>query len=163
MHNNSLFKSLFFLAVVLVFFSCDKEYSAVGDNLIGENNFELVRYSSNVLAYNEKITPIQSSNLPVNAIGIYDNPAFGKTTANFVTQLSLAAVAPVFGTNPVIESVYLDVPYFVDATQTTAITTGGNTYVLDSIYAFGFHTKKLQLPYDVHRQYMMREDLRRHQ
>jgi hypothetical protein len=29
------------------------------------------------------------NNLPVNALGIFDNPAFGTTTANFATQLVL--------------------------------------------------------------------------
>ncbi|TRX23600.1 DUF4270 domain-containing protein [Flavobacterium franklandianum] len=134
MHNNSLFKSLLFIAGILLFVSCDKEYSAIGDALIGDNNFELVKYPSNVVAHNEKIIPIESDNLDVNALGIYDNPAFGKTTANFVTQLALGTLNPTFGANPLIESVYIDVPYFVDATQTAAITTGGNTYVLDSIY-----------------------------
>lgn len=137
MHNNSLFKSLLFTVGILLFVSCDKEYSAVGDALIGDNNFELVKYPSNVEAHNEKITsldPIESNNLDVNALGIYDNPAFGKTTANFVTQLTLATLNPTFGTNPLIDSVYIDVPYFVDADSTVAITSAGNTYVLDSIY-----------------------------
>ena len=137
MHNNSLFKSILFTAGILLFVSCDKEYSAVGDALIGDNNFELVKYPSNVEAHNEKITstdPIESNNLDVNALGIYDNPAFGKTTANFVTQLTLATLNPTFGTNPLIDSVYIDVPYFVDADSTVAITSAGNTYVLDSIY-----------------------------
>jgi hypothetical protein len=134
MHNNSLFKSLLCIAGILLFVSCDKEYSAVGDALIGDNNFELVKYPSNVVAHNEKITPIESNNLDVNALGISDNPAFGKTTANFVTQLTLATLDPTFGKNPEIDSVYIDVPYFVDALQTVPLTTGGNTYVLDSIY-----------------------------
>jgi hypothetical protein len=140
MHNNSFFKPLLFLASILLFVSCDKEYSAVGDALIGENHFELDKYTSSVVAYNEKIPAIESKNLPINALGIYDNPAFGKTTANFATQITLAVPAPTFGVNPVIESVYLEVPYFVDATQTKPITnsttglTAGNTYVLDSIY-----------------------------
>lgn len=136
MHNNSLFKSLLFTAGILLFVSCDKEYSAVGDALIGDNNFELVKYPSNVEAHNEKITstdPIESNNLDVNALGIYDNPAFGKTTANFVTQLTLATLNPTFGTNPVIESVYLEVPYF-STLLTTDATSGDHTYELDSIY-----------------------------
>ncbi|MBX9806204.1 MAG: DUF4270 domain-containing protein [Flavobacteriaceae bacterium] len=140
MHNNSFFKSILFFVSIVLFASCDKDYSTVGDALIGENHFDLVKYPSNVVAYNEKITPIESNNLPVNPLGIYDNPAFGKTTASFVTQLSLATLNPTIGKNPVVESVYLDIPYFVDATQTKPIAsttigvTAGNTYVLDSIY-----------------------------
>jgi len=133
MHNNSIFKSLLFLVSILLFVSCDKEYSAIGDALIGENHFELAKYNSSVIAYNEKITPIQSSNLPINALGIYDNPAFGKTTANFVTQLSLVNVNPTFGPNAVIDSVVVDVPYFSTLKSTNA-TTGNSEYELDSIY-----------------------------
>ncbi len=136
MHNSSIFKFLLFFTTSLLFVSCDKEYSAVGDALIGDNNFELVKYPSNVVAYNEKITPIESNNLAVNAFGIYDNPAFGKTSASFVTQIILASANPTINPalNQVIESVDLDVPYFVDATQTKPRDAGGFTYVLDSIY-----------------------------
>ena len=134
MHNNSFFKPFLLLVSILLFVSCDKDYNEIGDALIGENHFDLAKYTSSVVAYNEKITPIQSENLAVNALGIYDNPAFGKTTANFATQLILASTSPVIGANPVIESVYIDVPYFVDTNKTTPITAGGNTYELDSIY-----------------------------
>ena len=134
MHNNSFFKPLLLLVSIVLFVSCDKDYTEIGDALIGENNFDLAKYTASVVAYNEKITPIQSENLAVNALGIYDNQAFGKTTANFATQLILASENPKIGSNPVIESVYLDVPYFVDATKTVPITAGGNTYELDSIY-----------------------------
>lgn len=134
MRNNSVFKLILLVLSVTFFVSCDKDYNVIGDALIGENHFDLAKETYSVVAYNQKITPIQSNNLPINALGIYDNPAFGKTTANFATQLTLAAVDPVFGIKPEIESVYLEIPYFVDATQTKPITTGGNTYVLDSIY-----------------------------
>jgi hypothetical protein len=136
MHNNSFFKSILFLASILLFVSCDKEYSTVGDALIGDNNFDLTSATYSVVAYNEKITPIQSDNLAINALGIYDNVAFGKTTANFATQLIMASPNPTIDSalKQDIESVYLDVPYFVDADSTVAIAAGGNTYVLDSIY-----------------------------
>ena len=143
MHKYSVFKSLFFIAISLLFASCDKDFSNVGESLIGENNFEIVPYVSEVVSYNEKIAPIQSENLPVNALGIYDNPAFGVTTANFVTQVTLATLNPIIGKNPVIDSVYIDIPYFIDADSTVAITSAGNTYALDSIY--GKKSAKIKL------------------
>lgn len=143
MHNNSFFKTLLLLASILLFVSCDKDYNEIGDALIGENHFDLSKENYSLVAYNQKITPIQSDNLPINALGIYDNPAFGKTTANFATQLIIASVNPTIGANPVIDDVYLDVPYFVDASKTVPITTGGNTYELDSIY--GASTAKIKL------------------
>ena len=85
------------------------------------------------MAYNEKITPIESKNLPINALGISDNSAFGKTNANFVTQVTLAIENPTIGANPIIDSVYIDVPYFSTKISTDA-TSGISTYELDSIY-----------------------------
>jgi hypothetical protein len=132
MLNNSFFKYILFLVSILLFVSCDKEYSQVGDALIGENHFDLAKYTSSVVAYNEKITPIQSNNLSINALGIYDNPAFGKTTAHFATQLIMASPNPTFGTNPVIDSVYIDIPYF--STLLSTDVSGNRVYELDSIY-----------------------------
>ena len=149
MHKYSVFKPLFFIAIFLLFSSCDKDFNGVGESLIGDNNFEIVKYASDVVSYNEKITPIQSVNLPINALGIYENSAFGVTTASFVTQLTLASLNPTIGKNPVIDSVYIDIPYFIDASKTEALpikTAGvaaGNTYVLDSIY--GLPTAKIKL------------------
>jgi Domain of unknown function (DUF4270) len=131
MYNTSLFKKMLLVAGVLFLYSCDKEYNAIGDNLIGDNHFDLLEYTSNVIAYNQKIGPIQSNNLPINALGMYDNPAFGKTTANFATQVVLASTNPTIGEEAVIDSVYLSVPYF---NKKTTNSDGTYTYALDSIY-----------------------------
>jgi hypothetical protein len=133
MYSNTLVKTVLFFVISLLLVSCDKEYSAVGDALIGENNFDLVQYTSKVIANNEKVTPIQSSNLPINALGIYDNPAFGKTVANFATQVTLASINPTIGIKPEIVEVYLEVPYF-STKISTDFSTGDSTYKLDSIY-----------------------------
>ena len=135
MLTNSFFKTIPFLLFVVLLNSCDKEYNVVGEDLIGDNNFELVKTESSILAYNQKIGPVQSNNLESNALGIYDNPSFGTTTANFNTQVALAVVNPTFDASAKITSVILNVPYFYDRTQTTTdAATGANTYVLDSIY-----------------------------
>ncbi|WP_338407068.1 DUF4270 domain-containing protein [uncultured Flavobacterium sp.] len=134
MRYNSFFKQILFFVSIVFFVSCDKEYNVIGADLIGDNNFTLKSYSSSVVAYNQKITPIESENLPINALGIYNNPAFGKTTANFATQLVLSAVNPVIGSNPVIDNVILNVPYFTDASKIVNNTDGSHVYTLDSIY-----------------------------
>ena len=134
MHNNSFFKQILLLASIVLFVSCDKEYNVVGDGLISQNHFMLKDSTFSVVAYNQKITPIESENLPVNALGIYDNPAFGKTTASFATQLVLSAVDPIIGNNAVIDSVYMNIPYFTDPLKNVANADGSTTYILDSIY-----------------------------
>ena len=122
------------LASIIFLYSCDKDYNAIGSDLIGDNHFDFNTYTSNVIAYNQKVGPVQSNGLAVNALGIYNNPAFGTTTANFATQLSLGSLNTEIGANPVIESVVLTVPYFTDATKTVTNTDGSHVYELDSIY-----------------------------
>ena len=134
MYNTSFFKKMLVLASIILLYSCDKDYYAIGGDLIGDNHFDFSTYTSNVVAYNQKIGPVQSNDLAVNRLGIYTNPAFGTTTANFATQLSLGSVSPEIGSNPEIESVILTVPYFTDATKTVTNTDGSHVYELDSIY-----------------------------
>ncbi|KDN56590.1 DUF4270 domain-containing protein [Flavobacterium seoulense] len=142
MRNNSFFKIIILILGVVFFTSCDKDFNTIGDNLIGNEHFGLESKSFNVLSYNQKIGPVQSNNLPINALGVYEDPVFGTTEASFVTQVVLASPNPVIGANPEIESVILYVPYLVKSTTTDA-TTGDNTYVLDSIY--GPETGKIKL------------------
>ena len=134
MYNTSFFKKILLLATVAIFYSCDKEFNSIGDDLIGDNHFDLEAEDYSVTAYNQKVTPVASNNLPINALGIYDNPVFGTTTASFNTQLTLTSYPPSLGFEAVIDSVTLNIPYFVDATKTTTSADGKRTYVLDSIY-----------------------------
>jgi hypothetical protein len=133
MYNTSFIKKMLLVVISIVFlYSCDKDYNSIGGNLMGDNHFDLLQYTSPVLAHNQKIGPVASNNLAINALGIINDPAFGKTTAHFATQLNLAAIAPTIGANAVVDSVYLSIPYF--STLTTTNTDGSHVYELDSIY-----------------------------
>lgn len=141
MYNTSFFKKILLIAAVAVFYSCDKDFNSIGDDLIGDNNFDLEAEDYSVTAFNQKVTPVASNNLPINALGIYDNPVFGLTTANFNTQVALSSYAPTLGEGVVIDSVTLNIPYFSTA---KSITDKGETiYELDSIY--GLETGKIKL------------------
>lgn len=130
---NTSFIKKFLLALTVVFlYSCDKDFNAIGDGLIGDDHFGLEPEKYDVLAFNQEITPVQSNFLPTNALGIYDNPVFGTTTANFVTQVVLETYGPTIGESPVIENAVLTIPYFFKNKTTDA--EGASTYVLDSIY-----------------------------
>lgn len=132
MYNTSFFKKILLISTVVLLYSCDKDFNAIGDDLIGDDHFGLESEKYDVLAYNQEVTPIQSNSLTVNALGIYDNPVLGTTTANYATQVALTAYAPSIGESPVIQSVVLSVPYFSHITATNP--DGSSTYALDSIY-----------------------------
>lgn len=141
MYNTSFIKKILLIATVVLLYSCDKDFNAIGEELIGDNHFDLQADKYDVIAYNQEVTPVQSNGLPANALGIYDNPVFGTTTANLTTQVSLGTYAPTIGESPVITKVVLSIPYFSHVTTTDP--KGGSFYALDSIY--GSATGKIKL------------------
>lgn len=141
MYNTSFIKKILLVATVVLLYSCDKDFNAIGDDLIGDNHFGLESEKYDVLAYNQEVTPVQSNGLAINGLGIYDNPVLGTTNGNFVTQLTLAAYAPTIGEEAVIDSVTLSVPYFKHIKNSNS--DGSTTYELDSIY--GSTNGKLKL------------------
>uniref|UniRef100_UPI00404971EB DUF4270 domain-containing protein n=3 Tax=Flavobacterium sp. TaxID=239 RepID=UPI00404971EB len=130
--KNNFFKISSLLFLVLIFISCDKDFNSLDSEVIGDNHFDLEKEEVSVIAYTKATGPVQANNLPLNALGIYNNPKFGQTKAHFVTQVELGAENPSFGYDPVIDSVYLYVPYFSSLQSTE--TSGERIYELDSIY-----------------------------
>ena len=145
MKNKPFYLLALFLGITtLILTACDKDFNELGSDIVDDDNFGFnVDSTLTVKAYNQKLGPIASNNLPINALGFYSNPAFGTTTANFVTQVELSTLNPVFNnTNtelyvdlPVIDSVIMDIPYFKTLTKTVVESEiRKNTYRLDSIY-----------------------------
>ncbi|PJB13642.1 MAG: hypothetical protein CO119_00180 [Flavobacteriales bacterium CG_4_9_14_3_um_filter_40_17] len=119
---------------VILFLSCSQEFSEIGTDIVGGNNFEVGRFSETfVKAYNKRISPaIETSNLPAHLLGVSNDPVYGKLKANVAVQLALNQVDPKFGVNPEIKNVILNVPYF--STRTEITTEGESIYRLDSIF-----------------------------
>lgn len=145
MYKNPLFKQILLGLFVVLFASCDKDFNEIGTNIIGEDHFNFDRDTTfSIKAFNQKLGPVASNNLDINALGIYTNPAFGKTTASFVTQLEMLSTNPIFTTinnPPVIDSVILSIPYFSKLASTDS--NGIKSYTLDSIYGEDFSKIKL--------------------
>ena len=129
--KKSIFKISSLLLFVL-FISCDKDFNSLDSDVIGENHFDLEHEEVSLVAYSKATGPVQTNNLPLNALGVYNNTKFGVTKAHFVTQVELGTENPSFGYNPIIDSVYLYVPYFSEIQSTE--TSGERIYELDSIY-----------------------------
>ena len=81
----------------LVLTSCDQEFDEIGSGVVNDDHFAfLPDNSATVRAYTQETGVVQSNNLPLNTLGYYENPIFGKVTASFVTELELANVNLVF-------------------------------------------------------------------
>ena len=135
-------------AVFLTLLSCDKDYNSIGSNIIGEGNYNFEKYEvQNIKAYTKGTGAVQSNNLPVNALGVYQNPFFGQNVASFVTQLELDDTDPTLGYEiemQSIDSVYLYIPYFSHLDPDNDATGNDpNLYILDSI------SGDSQLPFDL--------------
>lgn len=141
--KNSIVKAVVIVLSFLSFVSCDKDFNSLGSDLIDGNHFDLERYEvENLTAYSKATGPVQSNNLPINALGIYKDPYFGTTKAHFVSQVELSTANPTIGYQPVIDSVYLYVPYFSTYKSTTDA--GERIYELNSIYGYS-ETAKFKL------------------
>ena len=147
MLNSSILKKFALACVGTCFLvSCDKDFNEIGSDIVGEDHFGFERDSMSTLtAFTKKTGAVETSNLDINPLGILDNGKFGKTTANFVTQVSLGTENPTF-TNVTlarIKSVVLNVPYFSTFKETNS--DGANVYELDSIYGNLNQTFKLSI------------------
>ena len=147
MLNSSILKKISLFCIGAVFLiSCDKDFNEIGSDIVGEDHFEFEKDSlATVTAFTKKTGAVETLNLPINPLGIFDNGKFGKTTANFVTQVSLVKENPTF-TNVTLDrvtSVVLKVPYFSTLIETGS--EGESTYKLDSVYGSLSQTIKLSV------------------
>lgn len=135
MFRKSFVQKVIISLSVFAFVSCDKDFNTIDASVIGENNYDFESFNKGVVkTYNQGLGVMQSNNLPVNPLGIYQDPNFHTTTAHFVTQLQLNSTNfnPTFGENLKVEKVELLVPYFFSDKVTSS--EGTSTYKLDSIY-----------------------------
>ena len=136
MQNNSFFKLLFLVSIFTFFASCDKDFNEIGSDVIGVDHFGLIQDTTKtVIAYNQATGSVETSNLPINSLGYYNNPFFGKTRASVVSQVSLDTVNQTIGALPTVTKVELSLPYFSHLVSTDA-TTSNRTYELDSVHGF---------------------------
>ena len=122
----NIFKALKFTFVLLFVFSsfiaCDKDFATIESDVLGEDNadFTTPHESIQITSYNKKLDSLQTNRLASYLLGVYNDPAYGQTTANIVSQIVPTAYNPDFGNNPSIDSVVLRIPYyFRNVTDTT--------------------------------------------
>lgn len=131
--------TVLFLVFTMVFISCDQDFNTIGSDLVGDEHFDFSSHEAQLKAYSVRTNEVQTNNLPINPLGIYNNPYFGVTKANFVSQVSLTTAQPKFGTNVQVENVTLYVPFFSTVETTNA--DGSKVYALNSVYGANKESK----------------------
>jgi len=123
------------LLFIITIASCDEDFNSIGGDIIGDPGLlSKLDESFTVISYSRKNAPVQTNSVPISQLGIYNDNTFGKSTANYITQLLMSTTNPIFadelGQEVVLDSVILYMPYF----QETTIDDDGTTYELDSVY-----------------------------
>ena len=103
----------FSVLVSLLLSSCTKELSPIGLDLLDPLDLLSMGYTDTVQinAYSIPEDSVLTSNLAYAQIGSMYDPIFGRTTANFYSQVFITTTRVRFGTNPVFDSAYFYLPY----------------------------------------------------
>ena len=121
--------------LISLFIACDKDFASLDSDIINNDtatHFKTDAIHFNVVTYNKKLGPVQTNNLPINLLGIYNDPLYGLTSYNIVSQINTDIFDREFGENVVMDSVVLTIPYY---SKTVNVTDEGETiYELDSVF-----------------------------
>ena len=126
--------TVIFLLIVSSFIACDKDFNVLESDVFGKEN---ANFSTNntvypIVTYNKKLEALQINNLASNLLGVFNDPAYGQTTASIVTQVTPRTFNPNFGENVIIDEIIINIPYF--STQIGVDDESNATYKLDSLY-----------------------------
>ncbi|WP_299182534.1 DUF4270 domain-containing protein [uncultured Aquimarina sp.] len=137
--KNVLIKITVIVTVIFTVVSCDDDFNSVGSEVIGDVNFQDNEYNAVPVAYSKRFERVQTSGLPNYLLGVYNDPIYGQSTYNVLSQVLPARVNPTFGDNAVLDSVVLRLPYFSELIETVTDDDGEvtNTFEVDSIYGSG--------------------------
>ncbi|MDR2222564.1 MAG: DUF4270 domain-containing protein [Flavobacteriaceae bacterium] len=114
MNQKRIIKGLFLALGILGLQSCDKDFSNVGGDLVGDGSLRIESYNvEDLVTYNQAYGAMDTKNLLETPLGSINSDVFGNSTSSIVTQLQYNSTGFAnIGENPVIDSVYVYVPYF---------------------------------------------------
>jgi len=127
------FSALLFALLVIIFsFSCNEDYNSIGIDLVSTSNFETKTEYYPVYSRTDSIADIQSDRQVYMHIGQFTLPFFGRSSANFTTQINIPpnsifgnfsqnrelegdpSNAKVIEENETVKDVYLEIPFIID-------------------------------------------------
>ncbi len=156
--RNILIKITTTVAVIFTFLSCDDDFNSVGSEVIGGVNFQDSLYTTAPIGYSKRFERVRTDNLLYfidrtqvfhsNMLGVYNDPVYGRSVYNVLSQVQPPSFPVTFGDNAVLDSVVINIPYIIKSRESEAVevvlTNQDNTtvtvpetattYELDSIY-----------------------------
>lgn len=131
-------------ALAFALASCEKSTGEIGLDFVDGSQFAFGTKSEVAIrTHTEAFDSLVTLRPAALLVGSYQDPIFGRPTASFATQVVLSSVAPDFGTNPSVDSVFMILPYagwYGDTTATFHIKVQRSDSALtDSVY-YAFST-----------------------
>jgi len=134
--------------------SCEQDLEDIAVDITGQRPFDVGDSIFEIIAYHNNIDSSRVDNnnprkVPLYLLGVNSNSTFGSLKSDLITQVYLPLTGVDFGTNPIIDRVVLDIPYFStrDGDQAATDPDTGNlildesgdtiaapNFILDSIY-----------------------------
>jgi len=147
MNRNSISKIAKSLAIftisILALSACKKPDNSIGTNFLEGEMFNTGIYrNTKLMAFTSENNKIETSSASKSLLGAYRDEVFGMTRASYGIQLKLQQLSPSFGTNAVVDSVILTMPYLGRGDNRDIKDSEGNVigseaftnYETDSIY-----------------------------
>ena len=96
-------------ALILACAACKKSPNTIGNNLLDDNNYIGVfrTDTTEIVCYSYLDDSIGTKNVSYGLLGSTLDPVFGLTNAGFYTQFHLSTAGQNFGTNPILDSLVL--------------------------------------------------------
>lgn len=88
------------VSLVLFFlYSCEEDLDTLGDGVIAGEPFVTDKVEYDVFAFNRSAVAVQTNNLPLYQLGVYNDPIYGRREAKVTSQVTFPSLQgdPVFG------------------------------------------------------------------
>jgi len=112
-NNHAKFVSLILVLSIFTFLSCNKKPARIGDGIQPDRNLISVLFSdtTNIVAYSSREDSIRTDATTEMLLGSITDPTFGTSGAGFYSQFRLSTNGHSFGTNPIADSMVLQLAY----------------------------------------------------
>lgn len=129
------------LGLTTALISCETEYNNVGTQMLDNDLIGFEKYTATQInAATYLADDVNTRDYTINSLGHHNDAVFGTQTQHLVAQVGLSKTQSLssIGDNPVIDSVYLHIPFKADAlTKANARVVGNGTFDL-KVYENGY-------------------------
>lgn len=125
-HSTILFRiALMIVALAWALPACKKSPETIGNGLISDSDYISIAHTDTLtMVCHSFLDSIGTKNVNYGLLGSMNDPVFGLTQAGICTQFRFSAAGQMFGANPVVDSIVLQLylsGYYGDTMQTQTV------------------------------------------